>query len=151
MVQQAEVRQFGLRLSHSTCHLAADRLLPRRILQLVVLLLLYCSGFADGSWWRIADLSLDPAHFHRDNRSYELCGDSTFFTDHQRDTCYNNPELLKIIVHAANTAKYECQTYFQNNRWNCSAKRGSGIYYGNFDDKGKRTSVHFCSKIRLCT
>uniref|UniRef100_A0A182TTQ1 Protein Wnt n=1 Tax=Anopheles melas TaxID=34690 RepID=A0A182TTQ1_9DIPT len=131
--------QPGFRPPHpSTCRLVADRGgLTKRILQLLLLLLLYCSGFADGSWWRIADLSLDPAHFHRDNRSYELCGDTAFFTEHQRDTCYSNPELLKVIVHAANTAKYECQSYFQNNRWNCSAKRGSGIYYGNFDDKGR--------------
>ncbi|XP_050100838.1 protein Wnt-1-like [Anopheles aquasalis] len=113
-----------------------------RILQLCLLLLVYCNGLTSGSWWRIADLSLDAVHFHRDNRSFELCGDTSFFTPQQRDKCYDNPELLKVIVHAANTAKYECQTYFQNNRWNCSAKRGNAIFYGNFDDKGNRETAY---------
>lgn len=43
---------------------------------------------------------------------------------------------LQVIVNAANIAKYECQSYFQNSRWNCSVKRGSEILYGNLDDNG---------------
>lgn len=114
----------------------------RKSIQLLVIVLAYCNGFTDASWWRVADLSLDVKHFHRDNRSFEICSENTYFTQHQREICYNNPELLKVIVNAANIAKYECQSYFQNSRWNCSVKRGSEILYGNLDDKGNRETAY---------
>ncbi|XP_065078761.1 protein Wnt-1-like [Ochlerotatus camptorhynchus] len=114
----------------------------RKSILLLLIVLIYFNGFTSGSWWQVADLSLDVKHFHRDNRSFDICSENTFFTQHQREICYNNPELLKVIVNAANIAKYECQGYFQNSRWNCSVKRGSEIFYGNFDEKGNRETAY---------
>lgn len=56
---------------------------------------------------------------------------------------------LQVIVNAANIAKYECQSYFQNSRWNCSVKRGSEILYGNLDDNGLFSSM-FNLKMKIC-
>lgn len=56
---------------------------------------------------------------------------------------------LQVIVNAANIAKYECQSYFQNSRWNCSVKRGSEILYGNLDDNGLFSSL-FYLKMKIC-
>nr|XP_029728406.1 protein Wnt-1-like [Aedes albopictus]XP_029728407.1 protein Wnt-1-like [Aedes albopictus] len=115
----------------------------RKSVLLLLIVLIYCNKATNGNWWRVADLSLDVKHFHRDsNRSYEFYSEGTFFTQHQREICYNNPELLKVIVNAANIAKYECQGYFQNSRWNCSVRRGSDIFYGNFDEKGNRETAY---------
>ena len=48
----------------------------------------------------------------------------------------NNPELVKVFINAAQIAKLECQSYFQNSRWNCSTKKDNEIIYGNLDTIG---------------
>ncbi|EDS30330.1 wingless [Culex quinquefasciatus] len=127
----------------------------RKSIQLLLLVLAYCNGFTDASWWRVADLSLDVKHFHRDNRSFEICSENTYFTQHQREICYNNPELLKVIVNAANIAKYECQSYFQNSRWNCSVKRNRETAYLSAINAASLawTITRYCTKgeLTMCT
>ncbi|KXJ83986.1 hypothetical protein RP20_CCG022693 [Aedes albopictus] len=61
----------------------------RKSVLLLLIVLIYCNKATNGNWWRVADLSLDVKHFHRDsNRSYEFYSEGTFFTQHQREiTC----------------------------------------------------------------
>lgn len=85
--------------------------------------------------FRILFIATHPYYLSRTTKLYRKL---YFFNNFWKHDCEISPIIstFQVIVNAANIAKYECQGYFQNSRWNCSVRRDSEIFYGNFDDKG---------------